>query len=128
MIGLVQSRVEVLNEIPEQIDFFQALPEYNNDLYNHKKMKTNPENSLESLEMILPILENHNNWTLDSLHELVLGFVSEKGIKNGLMLWPLRTALSGKASTPGGAFEIMDILGKEESLKRIRLGIEQLKG
>lgn len=127
IIGLVQSRIEVLNEIPDHIDFFQALPKYDNDLYNHKKMKTNPENSLESLEMILPILENHDNWSFESLHDLVLGVVSDKGMKNGLMLWPLRTALSGKASTPGGAFEIMDILGKEESLKRIIIGINQLK-
>ncbi len=124
---LVQPRVEVLNDVTEHIDFFEALPEYDNALYTHKKMKTNSENSLESLEMILPILEAHENWELEALHEVVLGFVAEKEMKNGLMLWPLRTALSGKAMTPGGAFELADILGKEESLNRIRSGIAQLK-
>ncbi|PKM93474.1 MAG: glutamate--tRNA ligase [Firmicutes bacterium HGW-Firmicutes-1] len=127
IIALAQSRIEVLNEIPEQIDFFEAIPQYDIELYNHKKMKTNPENSLESLEKILPLLEAHEDWTIDALHELVLGYVSEQGMKNGLMLWPLRTVLSGKASTPGGAFDIADILGKEESIKRIKDGIEQLK-
>ncbi|PKM48982.1 MAG: glutamate--tRNA ligase [Firmicutes bacterium HGW-Firmicutes-7] len=127
IIRLVQSRVEVLNDISEQIDFFEEIPEYSVDLYNHKKMKTNPENSLESLEKILPLLEAHQNWNIDSLHELVLGYVSEQGMKNGLMLWPLRTVLSGKASTPGGAFDIADIIGKQESIARIKAGIEQLK-
>lgn len=124
---LVQPRVEVFNDIVDHIDFFEALPEYDNELYTHKKMKTNPVNSLESLQMILPLLEVQNDWSLESLHELVLAFVAEKEMKNGLMLWPLRTALSGKAMTPGGAFELADILGKEESLNRIRFGIEQLK-
>lgn len=124
---LVQSRVEVLNEITANIDFFQELPHYNIDLYNHKKMKTNPENSLTSLKAILPILEKQEKWEFQELHDLVLGYVAEKEMKNGLMLWPLRTALSGKASTPGGAFELMEILGKEESLNRIKEGIKLLE-
>lgn len=127
IIKLVQSRVETLNDIPDQIDFFQEVPDYSIELYNHKRMKTNPENSLENLEKILPTLENHNDWTIDSLHELVLGYVKELGIKNGQMLWPLRTVLSGKPSTPGGAFDIADILGKEESIIRIKKGIDKLK-
>lgn len=127
IIKLVQSRVETLNDIPDQIDFFQEVPDYSIELYNHKRMKTNPENSLENLEKILPILENHHDWTIDSLHELVLGYVKELGIKNGQMLWPLRTVLSGKPSTPGGAFDIADILGKEESIIRIKKGIDKLK-
>ena len=53
-------------------------------------------------------------------------YVAEKGIKNGVALWPVRTAVSGKQMTPGGAYEIMSILGKEESLRRIRIGIEKL--
>ncbi len=124
---LVQSRVEVLNEITANIDFFQELPKYSIELYNHKKMKTNPENSLTSLKAILPILENQEKWGFQELHDLVLGYVEEKEMKNGLMLWPLRTALSGKASTPGGAFDLMEILGKEESLYRIREGIKLLE-
>lgn len=125
--ALVQSRVEVLNDVPEHIDFFEELPDYDISLYTHKKMKTNPENSLENLKMILPLLEKHDKWEIDSLHELVLGFVEEKGMKNGQMLWPIRTTLSGKAMTPGGAFELAEILGKEESLRRIIIGIEKLE-
>lgn len=126
IVRLIQSRIEVLNDIPDLIDFFEALPEYDNVLYNHKRMKTNPENSLENLTKILPLLEAHEEWTMDALHDLVLGYVSEQGMKNGQILWPLRTALSGKPSTPGGAFDIADILGKEESISRIKKGIEQL--
>lgn len=124
---LLHTRTEVLGEIPEQIDFFDALPEYSNELYFHKKMKTNLENSLESLEKVLPLLESIELWNFDTLHENVLKLVEEMGIKNGVMLWPIRTALSGKAFTPGGAFELSEILGKEESLKRIKKGIEKLK-
>lgn len=125
--ALVQSRVEVLNDIEEHIDFFEELPDYDISLYTHKKMKTNPEISLENLKMILPLLEKQDNWGIEPLHDLVLSFVEEKGMKNGQMLWPIRTALSGKAMTPGGAFELADILGKEESNKRIKIGIEKLE-
>jgi len=124
---LVQKRVEVLTEIPDHIDFFNELPEYSIDLYTHKKMKTNPENSLEALEKVLPVLKDQEDWSIDGLHELIMNFVKELGIKNGQMLWPIRTVLSGKAMTPGGAFEIAEILGKEEALKRIEFGIEKLK-
>jgi glutamyl-tRNA synthetase len=124
---LLHTRVEVLNEIPNYLDFFNELPEYSNELYIHKKMKTTFENSLVSLEKILPVLENLDNWTHEVLESAMLGTIQEMGIKNGLMLWPVRTALSGKASSPGGAYELADILGKEESLRRIRIGIEQLK-
>jgi glutamyl-tRNA synthetase len=127
IMKLVQSRIEALTEIKDHIDFFEEVPEYSIELYKHKRMKTNPENSLESLEKILPVLENQEEWTVDSLHELVLGYVKDQGMKNGQMLWPLRTILSGKPSTPGGAFDIADILGKEESILRIKKGIEKLK-
>ena len=125
--NLLHTRTEVLSEIPDQVDFFDALPEYSNELYVHKKMKTNVENSLVSLEKVLPVLEAVDNWEFNTLHDTVLKLVEEMGVKNGVMLWPLRTALSGKQFTPGGAFELADILGKEESLKRIRIGIENLK-
>ncbi|WBW96143.1 glutamate--tRNA ligase [Oceanirhabdus sp. W0125-5] len=125
--AMVQSRLEVLTEIPEKISFFNELPEYSIDLYVHKKMKTTPENSLESLEKALPVLKDIQDWNKDSIHEIIMSFVKELGIKNGQMLWPLRTALSGVASTPGGAFDLADVLGKEESLNRIEKGIELLK-
>lgn len=124
---LLQTRVELLNEIPDFIDFFEALPEYEIDLYTHKKMKTNPENSLVTLEKALPVLESLEDWTFDSLHDTIFALIKEMEVKNGIVLWPLRTALSGKSFSPGGAFELAEILGKEESLRRIRVGIEKLK-
>ncbi|MFT5871672.1 MAG: glutamyl-tRNA synthetase [Clostridium sp.] len=125
--ALVQTRVELLTDVPNHIDFIENLPEYDIDLYVHKKMKTTPENSLENLEKVLPILEKLTDWSVDSLHNTIMDFIKVLEIKNGLMLWPIRTALSGKASSPGGAFELGEILGKEESLKRIVVGIEKLK-
>ncbi len=126
ILDLVKTRIEVLPEIKEHIDFFEELPEYDIEMYTHKKMKTNPEISLQVLREILPILEDTDDFTLDNLHEVCMKYISDKGIKNGTGLWPIRTAVSGKQMTPGGAFEIMDILGKEETLKRIRIGIDKL--
>lgn len=127
--SLLHIRTEVLGELPGQVDFLYALPEYSVDIYTHKKMKTNPEIALSSLETLLPVLEGieESQWNLDHLHETVLALVAELGMKNGQMLWPLRTALTGKQFTPGGAFEAADILGKEESIERVRKGIEKLK-
>ncbi len=124
---LIQSRLEVLTDIPDIVDFFNDLPDYDIDLYRHKRMKTNPENALESLEKALPIIKEQKVWDKDALHDTVMVLIQELGIKNGQMLWPLRTALSGKPSTPGGAFDLADILGKEESIKRIEFGINKLK-
>lgn len=123
---LVKTRIEVFPDIPEKIDFFEALPEYDVAMYTHKKMKTNSENSLQVLEDFLPRLEALDSFDHDSLEAVVKEYVAEKECKNGLALWPLRTAVSGKQMTPGGAYEIMEILGKEESLERIRKGIELL--
>ncbi len=124
---LVKTRIETLCDIPDMIDFFETLPEYDVEMYTHKKMKTNSENSLETLRELLPRLEALDTFTAENLPELVAKYVEEKGIKNGIALWPLRTAVSGKQMTPGGAYEIMTILGKEESLARIRKGIEMLE-
>ncbi len=124
---LIKSRVEVLTDIGGHLDFFQELPDYSIDLYNHKKMKTNPEVALESLEKLLPVLREQDKFDKDSLHEFIMAFVKELGIKNGQMLWPLRTVLSGKAMTPGGAFDLADILGKEECIKRMEYGINKLR-
>lgn len=124
---LAKTRMETLNDISDIIDFFQALPEYDKALYTHKRMKTNPENSIGFLQQVLPVIEGCDDFTGDNLHPLVMEFVKEAGLKNGQVLWPLRTALSGKMSTPGGAFDIMDILGKEESISRIKAGIAKLE-
>jgi glutamyl-tRNA synthetase len=124
---LLQTRVEVLGEIPEMVDFFDTLPEYDIAIYTHKKMKTNTENSLTSLKKSLPILEALSDWNIDVIHDSMMALAKELEVKNGIILWPLRTALSGKQFTPGGAFEIADIIGKEESIKRIKVGIEKLE-
>jgi glutamyl-tRNA synthetase len=126
---ILHTRVEVLNEIEGQVDFFYELPEYSMEMYTHKKMKTNSEVALSSLEIILPVLEEiaEEAWNIETLHEIVLNKVKELEMKNGQMLWPIRTALTGKQFTPGGAFEAADVLGKEESLVRIRKGIQLLK-
>lgn len=124
---LMQTRTEVLNDIPESIDFFEELPEYSKDMYVHKKMKTNFENSLEVLQSIMPKFEALSTWNMDTIKDTCMALVEEMGVKNGIVLWPVRTALSGKQFTPGGAFEIADILGKNESLKRIAAGISLLQ-
>ena len=123
---LVKTRIETLCDIAEKIDFFEELPEYDVEMYTHKKMKTNSENSLEVLKELLPRFEALEDYSIAAIEALLMEYVAEKGIKNGVALWPVRTAVSGKQMTPGGAYEIMSILGKEESLRRIRIGIEKL--
>ena len=120
---LVKTRVEVFPDITEKIDFFEELPEYDIAMYTHKKMKTNSENSLEVLQEMLPLYEQLEDYSIPAIEKTAMDYVAQKGCKNGQALWPLRTAVSGKQMTPGGAYEIMEILGKEESLKRIRKGI-----
>ena len=124
--ALVKTRIEILPDIREQIDFFEAVPEYDVAMYTHKKMKTDPQKALEVLEELLPILENQGDFSNDALFETLKAFAGEKGYKIGYVMWPIRTAVSGKQNTPGGATEIMEVLGKEESLKRIRAGVEKL--
>ncbi|MDY5845710.1 MAG: glutamate--tRNA ligase [Bariatricus sp.] len=123
---LVKSRIEILPDIEEQIDFFEELPEYDLSMYCHKKMKTNEETSLEVLKDILPRLEAWEDYSNDALFGLLKDYVAEKGYKNGYVMWPVRTAVSGKQNTPGGATELMEILGREESCARIRKAIEML--
>ena len=127
ILDLVKTRIEILPDIEGHIDFFEELPEYDVAMYTHKKMKTNSENSLEVLKELLPRLEQCEDYSVDTLHDLLMNYIAEKGIKNGQGLWPVRTAVSGKQMTPGGAYEIMEILGKEESLRRIKIGIEKLE-
>jgi len=123
---LLKTRIEVFPDMKEKIDFFEELPEYDVAMYTHKKMKTNTENSLEVLQDMLPRLEAMTDFSIDEIEEVCKAYIAEKELKNGRVLWPLRTAVSGKQMTPGGAYEIMEILGKEESLARIRKGIEML--
>ena len=123
---MVQTRIEIFPDIKEHIDFFEELPDYDVAMYTHKKMKTNAQTSLEVLTEVLPILEKQADYSNDALYKELCEYVSEKGCKNGYVMWPIRTAVSGKQMTPGGATELMEVLGKEESLARIRKGIEKL--
>lgn len=123
---MVQTRIEIFPDIKDHIDFFEELPAYDVAMYTHKKMKTNAQTSLEVLQEILPILEAQEDYSNDALYQTLLKYVEQKGCKNGYVMWPIRTAVSGKQMTPGGATELMEVLGKEESLVRIRKGIELL--
>jgi len=123
---LLQARTEVFSDIPDMIDFLNELPEYDVNMYVHKKMKTTLENSLENLKIARNALQALDDWTPQNIESTLKELVEKMGIKNGQMLWPVRTALSGKQSTAGGAIEIADLLGKDESLRRIDIGIEKL--
>lgn len=124
---LLQPRCEIFTDIPDQVDFIDALPDYDTALFVHKKMKTNEENSLESLKAILPVLQNVNDWTAENIHNAMFSLIERLGVKNGIVLWPMRVALSGKQFTPGGGIEIAAIIGKEDSVARIEKGIEKLE-
>lgn len=123
---VIQQRADTLNDIPPMLDFIDTFPSYSNDLYNNKKMKTNPEVALNALKECRKELENQEDWSEEALHETLLALPKKLGVKNGIILFPLRLAISGKQSTPGGAIEIAHILGKEETLRRLDLSIEQL--
>ncbi len=125
--AMVKTRIEVFPDIAGHVDFFEELPEYDVSMYTHKKMKTDSASSLEVLKEILPILEAQEDYSNDGLYQTLVTYVEEKGCKNGYVMWPIRTAVSGKQMTPAGATEIMEVLGKEESLIRIRKGIELLE-
>ena len=126
--ALVQPRCEILSDLPERVDFLDKLPDYDTALYVHKKSKTTLENSLASLKAILPALEAKEDWSNDALYATLTALAEQLGVKNSIVLWPLRVAVSGKASTPGGATELCALLGKAESLARIRDGIARLGG
>ena len=124
--GLLKERCECLSEIPEQLDFVDELPDYSPDLYVHKKMKTDPQNSKEALVEILPVLESLADWNRDAIHDALFALIERLELKNGRILWPLRVALSGKAFTPGGGIELAVLLGHDESVRRIKRAIELL--
>ena len=124
--ALVKTRIEIFPDIEELVDFFQEVPAYDISMYAHKKMKTTPESALALLKEVLPVLESQEDYSNDALFETLSAFAKEKGYKTGFVMWPIRTAVSGKQSTPGGATEIMEILGRDESVARIKAGIEKL--
>ncbi len=124
---LVQTRIETFPEIEEHIDFLKEVPEYDIAMYTHKKMKTTAENSLIVLKEVLPDLEAQDDYSNDALFNMLKAFATEHEYKNGYVMWPLRTAVSGKESTPGGATQLMEILGKDESIKRVQKAIEKLE-
>ena len=116
-----------VEEIKELIDFYEEVPEYDTQMYCHKKMKTTEETSLNLLKEVLPLLEAQEDYSNDALFEALVAFGKEHGYKTGYIMWPIRTALSGKQTTPAGATEILEILGKEESIRRIHAAIEKLE-
>ena len=125
--AMVKTRIEVFPDIPGLVDFFENVLEYDIEMYTHKKMKTDAASSLTVLKEILPVLEGVDDYSNDNLYQTLVDFAQEKGYKNGYVLWPVRTALSGKQMTPAGATEILEILGKEESLSRIAQAIAKLE-
>ena len=124
---LMKTRIEVFPDIDGPIAFFEELPDYDPAIYTHKKMKTDSAISLAVLKAYLLLLEAQEDWSLEGLRQMIGAEIERSGEKAGKILWPLRIAVSGLAMTPGGAYEIMEILGKEESLLRIRKGIEKLE-
>jgi glutamyl-tRNA synthetase len=126
--ALLQPRCEVLTEIPSKIDFFDALPEYPVSLYVHKKSKTDETVSLQMLKAVRPVLENLEDWTRDGIHAALTALAETLGVKNATLMWPLRIAVTGREVTPGGAVEIVSLLGKAETLRRINTGIDKLSG
>ena len=125
--ALLQARCEKLTDIPEKVDFFDALPDYDAELFTNKKSKTNPEVSKVMLEAAIPTLEGLDSWTTDAIHDGLVALAERLGVKNATLMWPVRIAAAGKAVTPGGAVEICHILGREETLRRLRAGLEKLK-
>ena len=126
--ALLQARCEKLTDIPEKVDFFDALPDYDLAFYTNKKSKTDAAVSLEMLQKVLPKLEALNDWSTDGIHDMLIAFAEELGVKNATLMWPLRIACAGKLVTPGGAVEICKILGKDETIRRVKCGIEKLGG
>ena len=125
--ALLQARCEKLTDIPEKVDFFDALPEYDVEFFTNKKSKTNPEVSLEMLNQAIPALEAIETWTNESVHDTLISLAEKLGVKNATLMWPVRIAAAGKLVTPGGAVEVCHILGKEETLRRLRKGQEMLQ-
>ncbi|MCD8020960.1 MAG: glutamate--tRNA ligase [Clostridiales bacterium] len=125
--ALVKTRIEIFPDILDMVDFFQKVPEYDVSMYTHKKNKTTPEKSLIVLKELLPVLEGQDDYSNDALYQLLRQFASDHGYKPGFVMWPVRTAVSGKQMTPGGATEIMEVIGKEETIARIKAAIDKIE-
>ena len=125
--ALLQNRTEVFTDIPEQVDFIDEMPDYDLALYENKKMKTNCDTALDALTRSLPVMEAIEDWRFDVLHDALFKLIADMGVKNGYVLWPVRVAISGKQFTPGGAFEIAEIIGKDDTIARMKRSIELLK-
>ncbi len=125
--GMVKTRIEVFPDIAPMVAFLNELPDYDPEMYVNKKSKTTKETSLETLNEVLPILEDQEDYSNDALYAVLTQYITDKGVKTNYVMWPLRIAVSGQMSTPGGATEIMAVLGKNESLARIRKGKEILE-
>ncbi len=125
--ALLQQRTEVLTDIPEKLDFFDSLPDYDRELFVHKKSKSSLESAKQALELMIPRFRALESWEDESIMDAMLKLAQELGVKNSVVMWPVRIAAAGKAVTPGGAVEICRILGREETLRRLGLGLEKLK-
>ena len=123
---ILQPRVELFSELPAMVDFLTAMPDFDNSLYAHKKMKTTPESAKETLLGLQPLLEAQDPWTEEGVHDLLIGYAQKTGLKNGQVMWPLRVAITGKPVTPGGAVEAAVLLGKQETLARLARSLERL--
>ena len=125
---LMHERTEVFSRVPDMVRFLAELPDYDLSLYTHKGQKSNPDVARTALNLCLPVLEAipEDQWNETELHDRLMETIRESGMKNGQVLWPLRIAISGQASTPGGAMEIAYLLGKPETLRRVHLGLEKL--
>ena len=128
LYSILPARITKFQEIPGLLHFFQALPDYPVDFFVNKKSKTNLENAPQMLEAALPVLEALPQWDVNTIHDAMIALAGELGVKNGTLLWPVRIAVAGTLVTPGGAMEILTLLGREEALRRLRLGLEKLKG
>ena len=124
--ALLQARCEKLTDIPEKVDFFDAVPDYGVEFFTNKKSKTTPEICKEMLEAAIPALTALTDWTQDGIHDCLIALAESLGVKNAALMWPVRIAAAGKLVTPGGAVEICRILGREEALRRLRAGLEKL--
>ena len=125
--ALLQARCEKLTDIPEKVDFFDALPDYDGALFTNKKSKTDPEVARAMLEAAIPALEGLDGWTTEGIHDALIALAEKLAVKNATLMWPVRIAAAGKAVTPGGAVEICHVLGREETLRRLRLGLDKLR-
>ena len=127
LASILKQRTTKLTDIPEKIDFFAALPEYDKELFYNKKSKTNADNAPVMLKAVYDELKALPEWNADSLHDALINLAVKLEVKNGTVMWPARIAVAGKTVTPGGAIEILDILGREESLRRMEIGLEKLQ-